>query len=128
MPQNIITAFLHQPFGRTCSPANTNCMSIFKPLKLNFFRAFYLMTIRVYTFTFGKKHLSVAAFLTAYEKNNVVAGRKISNIGHAISHLPADGIKTFERSFGRDVLLNIINDTMKFVKTFRCLRIKIDVF
>ena len=127
MPQNIVTTLFHQPFRCARSPADANGVGVFEPFKVNFFSAFYLVTVGVYTFAFGKKHLAVAAFLSAYKEDNIVAGSKISNIGHAVSHLPTNGIEAPERSFGRNMLLNIVDDAVEFVKTLRSLRIKIDV-
>ena len=53
--------------------------------------------------------------------------RKVSNVGHTVCHLSANGIEAAKDGIGRDVRLYVINHAMKLVKTLGGLRIQINV-
>jgi len=56
-----------------------------------------------------------------------VALGKLGDVGHAVGHLAADGIETAEGCRGGDVALNVVDDAVKLIETFRRLRVKIDI-
>ena len=85
------------------------------------------MGIRIDTQTLVEQHAPVTALPTADEKNEVVFRCKIGNVRHSVCHITANGVETLKRGFGRDVLLDILDDAVKLVKRFRGLGIEIDI-
>lgn len=119
---------LHKPLGGTCSSTNANGMHIVrKPRLVYLLRTFYLITVRIDRMTLLEKHLAIARLTSRHKQYQIVLGRKGGNIRHAVSHLPADGIKALERSPWLYVLLNIFYNTMKSVERLGSLRVKIDI-
>ena len=60
---------------------------------------FYQMTIGIDAPTLIEKHLTITAFATTHKEYKVVALGKSTDIGHAIGHLAAYRIETFEIGF-----------------------------
>ena len=52
---------------------------------------------------------------------------KNTDVWHTVGHLPADGVVTLEVGSGRDVLLDIGDDSVKLIKRLGGLWIKVDV-
>ena len=98
-----------------------------KPRLVYLLRTFYLITVRIDRMTLLEKHLAIARLTSRHKQYQIVLGRKGGNIRHAVSHLPADGIKALERSPWLYVLLNIVYNTMKSVERLGSLRVKIDI-
>ena len=73
------------------------------------------------------QHSTVTALSTADKENEVVLGSKVRDVGHAIGHITTDGIETTESGRRRDVLLDILDDTMKLIQRLRGLRVEVDV-
>ena len=127
MVQDKLTAFFHQPFGSTGSATNSHCFYILEPVKVDFIGTFYLITVGVHAMTFLEEHLAVGTLASAHKKHEVVLGSKAGYIRHTIGHLSADGIKTLESGALYNMLLTILYDTMKLVKTLSRLGIEIDI-
>ena len=65
---------------------------------------------------FTEKHSPVTAFVAADKKNNIVAGRELADMRHAVSYLPANSVGISESGGGGNVLLNIFYDLREGVQ------------
>ena len=83
---NGIAALLHQPLGSGSGTADAYRPDALQPAGINLLRSFDEMGIGVDTKTFAKEDSSVRALPATNEKYQVVATRKLRNVGHAVSH------------------------------------------
>lgn len=97
---NGIAALLHEPLGRTRGTTDANGVDAFEPLRINFFRSFYLKTVGIDALAFAKKYLAVAALMSTDKEYKVVAGGECFYVGHAIGHLTTDGVERLEGGSG----------------------------
>lgn len=74
-----------------------------------------------------EEHLAVAALAAADKEDDIVVLGKLGDVGHAVGHLAADRVKTAEGCRGGDVALNVVDDAVELIETFRRLRVKIDI-
>ena len=85
------------------------------------------MAVGVYAFTLIEQDFTIGTFTPAHKKDQVVLNGKAGNVRHPIRNLSANRIKTLEASVFRNMILDVLNDTMKFIQTFCCLRIQINI-
>src|SRR3712207_699418 len=103
-----LPALIHEPFRRAGGTADTNRLLVFEPLRAYIVGTFYLITVRIYRLTFIEKHLAVRAFFTTYEEYHIVARGKRGNVGHAVGHLSANGVKALKGGTVGYMRLNVI--------------------
>ena len=53
----------------------------------------------------------------------VVRSGEITDVGHSVGHLSADGVVILEGYVGRDVLLDVCYDALKLFERLCCLRV-----
>ena len=71
--------------------------------------------------------MPVAALATADEKNDIVVGCEVADMGHTVGHLSADGVGKCKGCCGGDVLLYVFYYVTKDVKWFGCLAVETDI-
>lgn len=127
MRQDGISTLLHQPFWRTGGSADAYGLCLVKPAEVDFLGALDLMAVGVDGEALVEEHLAVAALAAADKEDDIVVLGKLGDVGHAVGHLAADRVETAEGCRGGDVALNVVDDAVELIETFRRLRVKIDI-
>ena len=127
MREDVVAAFLHEPFRSTCGSTDTYCPCPVKPCHVYFLRAFNLMASAIHPLAFLEQHTSVGAFLSGNKNNHIMAHSKSRNVRHTVSHLTADCVETTEDGRLGDVLLDICNDAVELIKILSRLTVKVNI-
>ena len=93
MVQNIVFTFFHEPLRSARGTAYTDGMHTVYPFHIYLLGSLYLVTVGVDAATFVEQHLAVGTLSAAHKKDKVVLRSERSDVGHAVGHLPTDGIK-----------------------------------
>ena len=111
----MVAAFFHQPFGGAGCSTDAHRLGIGKPIEVYLAGILHMITSRIYSLAFVKKHFSVAAFPSAHKDYHIVLGCEARDVGHAVGHLSANGVETAERGRRADVRLNVLDDAVELV-------------
>ena len=74
------------------------------------------MTVRIDLQALVKEHLTITALSATDKQNQVVARGKLRDIRHTVGHRTTDGIETLKMGVGGDMRLDIVDDTVVFIK------------
>ena len=85
------------------------------------------MASAIHPLAFLEQHTSVGAFLSGNKNNHIMAHSKSRNVRHTVSHLTADCVETTEDGRLGDVLLDICNDAVEFIKILSRLTVKVNI-
>ena len=122
-----VTALFHEPFGGAGSTANADSVDTFEPGTVYLSRTLDEVTVGIDTTALIEQYLAITALATTDEEDEVVAGGKLRDVGHAVGYRATDGVKGAEGGIRRDVRLDIVDDAVKLVERLGGLRIEEDV-
>ena len=123
----MVAALFHQPFRGAGGAADADGLHAVEPTEVDFGRAFDVVAVGIAPQTLVEQDASVGTFAARDEEDEVVTLGEGGDGGHSVGHLTADGVKTAECGFGRDVALDEGDDFVEFVEVFRRLRIEENV-
>ena len=118
----------HQPFWGTGGSADAYALYIFEPGRVYLLWSLYQVAVGIHPETLLIEHPAVAALSATYKEHQIVLTSKLRHVGHTVCHLSANGIKTLKHCGGSNLLLDIVDDSMKLVERLGGLRIEVDVF
>ena len=76
---------------------------------------------------FSEKNLAVATFAAAHEKDEVVAGGKLTDLRYAVSHRATNGVVALQFCPASHSLLHRLDNLLQFLHTFGGLAVEIHV-
>ena len=127
LTSNCVTALFHQPLRSAGGATNADSLDAFEPGGVYLLRSLDEVRVGIETLTLVEEHFAVAALTTADKEDEVVAGGKLRDVGHAVGDGAADGVEALEGGCGGDVRLDIVDDAVELVEALGGLRIEIDV-
>lgn len=127
LTSNCVTALFHQPLRSAGGATNADSLDAFEPGGVYLLRSLDEVRVGIDTLTLVEEHFAVAALTTADKENEVVAGGKLRDVGHAVGDGATDGVEALEGGCGGDVRLDIVDDAMELVERLGGLRVEEDV-
>ena len=122
-----VAALLHEPAGGAGGTTDANGTDVAEPGRIDLLGVFDKMAVGVHMQALVVKHLAVRTLSAADEKDEVVLGGKTGDIGYAVGNGTADGVEALEGSFGRDMGLDVVDDTMELIERLRGLAVEVDI-
>ena len=122
-----VAALLHEPAGGAGGTTDANGTDVAEPGGIDFLGVFDKMAVGVHMQALVVEHLAVRTLSAAVEKDEVVLGGKTGDIGYAVGNGTADGVEALEGSFGRDMGLDVVDDTMELIERLRGLAVEVDI-
>lgn len=118
---------LHEPLGGAGGPANSYGADATEPVGVYLAGTLDEVGIGIDAQALVEQYLAVAALATADEKDEVMAGSKGGDVGHAVGYVATDGVETAEGGLGRYVLLDVLDDALKLVERLGGLGVEVDI-
>ena len=118
---------LHQPFGSAGGATDTYRLNTFKPNGVYLCWSLDEVGVGIDALTLVEEHPAVTALATTDKEDEVVAGGKLRDVGHAVGHRAANGVEALEGGARGDVRLDIVDDAVKLVERLGGLRVEINV-
>ena len=86
---------------------------MFQQAEVDFTRIVHEIRVWIHFQTFAEKDFAVRTLFPAHEKYQVMPFGKVTDVGHTVGHLAANGVKRLERRSRLDVLLDVVCDLAK---------------
>ena len=104
---------LHQPFGSAGGATDTYRLNTFKPGGVYLCWSLDEVGVGIDALTLVEEHSAVTALATTDKEDEIMAGGKLRDVGHAVGHRAANGVEALKGGSGGDVRLDIVDDAAR---------------